>query len=118
MKYLLMILMIAALSAQRPALLQAEAIKIGVSGSSIAFTPFYAAKQGGFFKKQGLDVEIVSITGATIVVQALLGGNIDFALVGQALGRAAAQGADLVMVASYMNRFPYTFMVKPTIQRV
>lgn len=118
MKYLLMMLMIAALLAQRPPLLHAEAIKIGVTGSSIAFTPFYAAKQGGFFKKHGLDVEIVSITGATIVVQALLGGDIDFAIVGQALVRAAAQGADLVMVASYMNRFPYTFMVKPTIKRV
>jgi NitT/TauT family transport system substrate-binding protein len=118
MKYLLMILTIAVLMVQRPALLRAEAIKIGVTGSSIAFTPFYAAKQGGFFKKHGLDVEIVSITGATIVVQALLGGNIDFAIVGQALVRAAAQGADLTMIASYMNRFPYTFLVKPTIKRV
>lgn len=96
----------------------AESIRIGVSGSSIAFTPFYAAKQGGYFKKYNLDVEIVSITGATIVVQALLGGNIDFAIVGQALVRAAAQGADLTMIASYMNRFPYTFMVKPTVKRV
>jgi len=117
-KYILMIMIFAAFLADRPAALHAEAIRIGVSGSSIAFTPFYAAKQGGFFKKHGLEVEIVSITGATIVVQALLGGSIDFAIVGQALVRAAAQGADLVMVASYMNRFPYTFMVKPTIKDV
>jgi NitT/TauT family transport system substrate-binding protein len=118
MKALLTMLTIAVLLTGQPGSLHAEAIKIGVTGSSIAFTPFYAAKQGGFFKKHGLDVEIVSITGATIVVQALLGGSIDFAIVGQALVRAAAQGADLVMVASYMNRFPYTFMVRPTIKRV
>jgi NitT/TauT family transport system substrate-binding protein len=113
-----MITAIVALLSEPVTSLRAETIKIGVTGSSIAFTPFYAAKQGGFFKKYDLDVDVVSITGATIVVQALLGGSIDFAIVGQALVRAAAQGADLVMVASYMNRFPYTFMVQPTIQKI
>jgi NitT/TauT family transport system substrate-binding protein len=117
-KKLVMMMIFAALLAGPTAAVNAENIRIGVSGSSIAFTPFYVAKQSGYFKKYGLDVEIVSIGGATIVVQALLGGSIDFAIVGQALVRAAAQGADLVMIANYMNRFPYTFMVKPSIRRV
>ncbi len=118
MRYFLAITTLATFLLPAPASLRAEKIRIGVTGSSIAFTPFYAGKQAGFFKKYGLDVEIVSITGPIVVVQALLGGSIDIAIVGQALVRAAAQGADIVMVASYMNRFPYSFIVKPAIKRV
>ena len=97
--------------------LSAENIRVGVTGAGPEFTPFYAGKAGGFFKKHGLDVEIIRIPAASLVVQSLLGSSIDFAIVGQAYIRAAAQGADVVMVSTYVNRFPYTVLVKPGIKR-
>jgi NitT/TauT family transport system substrate-binding protein len=100
-----------------PQLAAAESVRIGVTGAGVEFTPFYAGKAGGFFKKHGLDVEIIRIQAASLVVQALLGGSIDFAVVGQAYIRAAAQGADVVMVATHVNKFPYTVLVKPSIKR-
>ncbi len=114
--YFAIILAVAAWVA--PSALCAEPIRIGITGTSIEFAPFYAAKQGGLFKKYGFDVEIISIQGATLVVQALLGGSIDFAIVGQAFIRAAAQGADVVMISTYVNRFPFTVLVKPAIKKI
>jgi ABC-type nitrate/sulfonate/bicarbonate transport system substrate-binding protein len=111
----LIILSLLSIGEGRP--LWAENIRVGVTGSGPEFTPFYAGKAGGFFKKHGLDAEIIRIPAASLVVQSLLGGSLDFAIVGQAYIRAAAQGADVVMVSTYVNRFPYTVLVKPSIKR-
>lgn len=107
----------AALFLSLPRFAEAESVRIGVTGAGVEFTPFYAGKHAGFFKKYGLETEIIRIQAAGLVVQALLGGSIDFAVVGQAYIRAAAQGADVVMVATHVNRFPYTVLVKPSIKR-
>lgn len=107
-----------ALLIEGPNFVRAESIRVGVTGAGAEFTPFFAGHHGGFFKKYGLDAEIIRIQGATLVVQALLGGSLDFAVVGQAYIRAAAQGADVVMPATHVNRFPYTVLVKPKIKRV
>ncbi len=113
------ILLIAlALVFQAPQILEAEPIRVGVTGVGIEFTPFHAGRQKGLFKKYGLDAEVISVSGASLVVQILAGGSIDFAIAGQAAVRAAAQGADMVMIASYINHFPWAIIVKPEIRKV
>src|SRR5258706_6032350 len=97
-KKLLTMIAAAALFAAPAAAVDAENIRIGVSGSSIAFTPFHVAQQSGYFKKYGLDVEIVSISRATIVVQAPLGGHIEFGLLRQAPVPGAGPGAGPAMI--------------------
>jgi NitT/TauT family transport system substrate-binding protein len=116
-RYLWAALVAAVLIFQGSERVRAEAVRVGVTGAGVEFTPVYAGKAAGFFKKHGLDVEIIRIQAASLVVQSLLGGSLDFAIVGQAFIRAAAQGADVVMVATHVNRFPYTVLVKPTIKR-
>ena len=56
--------------------------------------------------------------GGTQLVQALMGGSLDFAVTGRAYLTGAVQGADLVMVATHMDRFPYSLLVKPAIRKV
>lgn len=97
---------------------RAESLRIGIPGISAEFTPVWAAKEKGRLKKYGLDVEIISFQGGTQLVQALMGGSLDFAVMGGAYLTAAVQGADLVMVATHMDRFPYSLIVKPAIKRV
>ena len=99
-----------------PRVLRAEAVKIGVTGG-VEFIPYWAGKDKGIFRKYGLDVDIVTIQAGTIAVQALLGGSTEFAGLGQAYLRGAVRGGDMVMVATYMDHFPYSIMVKPSITK-
>jgi len=95
----------------------AEAIRVGIPGLSAEFAPVWAAKDKGLLKKYGLDVEVISMQGGTQLVQAMIGGSIDFAVMGGAYLTGAVKGADLVMVATHMDKFPYSLIVKPSIKR-
>jgi NitT/TauT family transport system substrate-binding protein len=95
----------------------AQNIRIGIPGLSAEFTPVWAAKDRGRLKKYGFDAEIIVMQGGTQLVQALVGGSLDFAVMGGAYLTGAVRGADLVMVATHMDRFPYSLIVKPTIKR-
>jgi len=78
----------------------AEAIRIGIPGLSAEFAPVWAAKDKRLFKKYGLDVEIIAMQGGTQLVQAMMGGSLDFAVMGGAYLTGAVKGVDLVMVAT------------------
>lgn len=95
----------------------AEAIRIGIPGLSAEFTPVWAAKDRGRLKKYGLDAEIIAMQGGTQLVQAMVGGSLDFSVMGGAYLTGAVKGADLVMVATHMDKFPYSLVVKPSIKR-
>jgi NitT/TauT family transport system substrate-binding protein len=95
----------------------AEAIRVGIPGLSAEFTPVWAAKDKGLLKKYGLDVEIIAMQGGTQLVQAMIGNSIDFSVMGGAYLTGAMKGADLVMVATHMDKFPYSLIVKPAIKR-
>jgi NitT/TauT family transport system substrate-binding protein len=95
----------------------AQAIRVGIPGLSAEFTPVWAAKDKGLLKKYGLDVEIIAMQGGTQLVQAMIGGSLDFAVMGGAYLTGAMKGADLVMVATHMDKFPYSLIVKPSIKR-
>lgn len=59
------------------------------------------AKEAGFYKKHGLDVDVVFIGSSTISAAAVLSGHIEVGMVaGSGVINAAASGADLVSVAS------------------
>ena len=86
----------------------AQAIRVGIPGLSAEFTPVWAAKDKGLLKKYGLDVEIIAMQGGTQLVQAMIGNSIDFSVMGGAYLTGAMKGADLVMVATHMDKFPYS----------
>ena len=96
---------------------RAEVIRIGIPGLSAEFTPVWAAKDRGRLKKYDLDVEIIAMQGGTQLVQAMVGSSIDFAVMGGAFLTGAVKGADLVMVATHMDKFPYSLVVRPMIKR-
>jgi len=97
---------------------KAQALKVGFPSISVEFVPLFAAKDKGLFRKYGLDVDPIVMQGGTQVVQAVMGGSLDLAVMGGAFLGAAVKGADLVMVATHMDRFPYSLVVKPEIKRV
>jgi ABC-type nitrate/sulfonate/bicarbonate transport system substrate-binding protein len=80
--------------------------------------PLWAAKDFGFMAKYGVNTDLVMIPGSARGAQALLGGSIHFGQIdGTALISAINQGADLVFVASSLNRFPFSLVAQKNIRQ-
>jgi len=56
--------------------------------------------------------------GGTQLAQVVIAGSIPIAVMGGAYLSAAVRGADLVMIATHMDKLPYTLIVKPSLKRV
>jgi len=80
--------------------------------------PLWAAKDFGFLTKHGVNVDLVMIPGSARGAQAMLGGSIHFGQIdGTALISAINQGADLVFVASSLNKFPFSLVAQKNIRQ-
>jgi ABC-type nitrate/sulfonate/bicarbonate transport system substrate-binding protein len=79
--------------------------------------PLWAAKDFGFMAKYDVTADLVMIPGSARDAQALLGGSIHFGQIdGTALISAINQGADLVFVASSLNKFPFSLVAQKNIR--
>src|SRR6266545_2727002 len=80
--------------------------------------PLWAAKDFGFLTKHGVNVDLVMIPGSARGAQAMLGGSIHFGQIdGTALISAINQGADLIFVASSLNKFPFSLVAQKNIRQ-
>lgn len=95
-----------------------EPLRVGVSGLSAEFTPVWAANERPIFKKYGFETEVIAMQGGTQLAQAIIGGTIPVGVMGGAYLTAAVRGADLVMIATHMDKFPYSLIVKPAIKKI
>ena len=88
-----------------------------ISDSPGSSAPYWIAKEAGFFKKQGLDVELIFINGSTRGIQSLVASEIDFAgAVGTSAMNGAMAGGDVVIVDSLVNTLPYYIIGNPNIK--
>jgi NitT/TauT family transport system substrate-binding protein len=83
-----------------------ERMRIAWAGSTPSNTPIWVAEQKGFFKKNGLNAEVIAISASTIVIQALLTGEVDFIIAPSAtLVTSRLAGADTIMVSTNLPLF-------------
>jgi NitT/TauT family transport system substrate-binding protein len=96
----------------------AEQHMIGYAGFAGFQAAMWAVKHLGFLKKYNVDGEVVMVPGTTRQIQALVGNSIDFAHL-DAAGtiRAINAGADIVLVGSSLNKFPFSFIAQKEIRR-
>jgi NitT/TauT family transport system substrate-binding protein len=112
---LLIILGIAVLS---QAALAADKVRIGYSGATISNAMLWVTDEGKLFQKNGIDPEILYLQ-TTLGQTALIAGEIDMCVYsGSLLSAARLQGADVVMVASFLNKPIYRLVVRPEIRAV
>ena len=77
----------------------------------------WMAREGGHFKEQGLNVELIYIPSGSLVIQAMLAGEAPVVFSGgRALVSATLGGADLVMIAGVVNVPAFYIMALPEIQ--
>ena len=90
----------------------------GAGGTGVRELPLFVAKDLGIFKKYGLDVELIAIRGGSPLIQALVGGSVQSASVAaMAPIRAIHSGANLAIVAGFLNKNMYSFVTRPQIQK-
>jgi NitT/TauT family transport system substrate-binding protein len=102
-----------------PCAFAADRVRIGLS----SFTPINAAvwiaEDKGLFKKYGIDPEVILIGGASAGgVSSLIAGDVQFlAGAGGAVVSAGLNGADVVMIASLVNRGVQRVMARSDIRK-
>ena len=60
----------------RPAESQSERVRVAISSISTSQVNVWVPLDTGFFKKQGLDIELVYISGAPVGAAALMSGEV------------------------------------------
>lgn len=87
-----------------------------ISGSNLTF---FVTKEGGYFEKNGLDVDMQFISGGAKNMAALVANQIQIGHVGGSeLVSANVEGADLMSVATLTPVFPYKFEAAPAIKTI
>ena len=93
--------------------------KMVVAYASISprVAPLWVAQELGFFKKNGIEAELVFVRGAPTLVAALTSGDMDAGYTGgTAVLGAAAGGIDLKILAVMTNRVTYDLVARPGIK--
>lgn len=92
-------------------------LRMGIAGLTNEYIAVWVAKELGRFKEQGIDLELITFSGGSTMLQAMLAGELNVVFVGGVFVQAALRGADLVTVATPIDTFPYQLVVKSSIQR-
>jgi ABC-type nitrate/sulfonate/bicarbonate transport system substrate-binding protein len=84
--------------------LSAQEIAISYPGLSGDSASLWMAREGGFFKENGIDAKLVYMEGGRLSIQSLLSGSTQL-MAGDAVSAlsAVAAGADIVLLASAKN---------------
>lgn len=95
-----------------------EKLFVGYAGMSADLSHVWIAKEAGLFEKYGVDVVPIYFSGGRPLMQALLAGDIQLAATGGITSvRAIVAGAELIIIAGYMNKLTYTFFTSKDITR-
>src|SRR5262245_1939055 len=100
-----------------PAVLSQDRVRLAHSALESSNSVWYAAKDRGLYKKYGLDAELLFIPSTTTSVSSLLAGDVHVANAsGGGVASAVVAGADLALVACYLNSLPYELVVQESIK--
>jgi NitT/TauT family transport system substrate-binding protein len=100
-----------------PATWGQEKIRLAHSALESSNSVWYLAQERGFYKKHGLDVDLLFIPSTTTSVSSLVAGDVHVANAsGGGVANAVVAGADIVLVACYLNSLPYDLVVNESIK--
>jgi len=94
-----------------------EKVRLAYSSTDALNSVWNIPKELGFYKKHGLDADVVYIGSTTISVAAILAGDVQIGnAAGSGVALAAVRGADLVSVACFINALVYELVVQDSIK--
>jgi NitT/TauT family transport system substrate-binding protein len=108
------------LIAALPALTMAkDRLAMGYSSASGVFAGMWVAQEGRIFEKYDIDSQLLLIASGSLMVQAMLGGDLPVAgAAGSAAVDASLGGADVVMFGSMVKVPAFYIMALPEIKTI
>jgi len=102
-----------------PAASVAQVIRVGYPSLATGFAASWVTADKGYWKKHGLEVELIFLRGGGRTVAAIIGGSVDVIL-GSDIGVVTAiiQGASLTRVGVTTNTLGYSIVVQPNIKTI
>jgi NitT/TauT family transport system substrate-binding protein len=95
-----------------------EKITIAYSSLSGNMAPLWITHERGFFRKYGIDAQLVFIESGSTTVQSLASQEIAFAqMAGAGVLQSRLRGSDVVMIAGVINTLTFKFYVDKSIKR-
>ncbi len=89
-----------------------EKVRLLYSSTDTLNSLWTVAKDAGFYKKYGLDAELVYIGSTTVAITAIVAQDVQIGnAAGSGVANAAVRGADTVSVACFINVLPYELVV-------
>src|SRR5207253_114895 len=73
---------------------EARSIKVSIPAHSVSHIAFYSAKERGYYRDEGLDVELI-LMAAPVAIRALIGGDVEVSTVGGSAIPPILRGAPL-----------------------
>ena len=93
-------------------------VKIAIGSTSFAWFPLYVAVGGGFFKDEGLDVEIVNVPANSTPAAAMINGSVDLGGLGvQTAFNAIEKGQPIKILTPMVTEYTSTIFARPEILR-
>jgi len=92
-------------------------VRMGLAARSTTSMPFFVAKERGFFREEGLDVELI-VMQAIQTIQATLGNSTQFASATGSAVSSAVQGADMRVIFAVTDRPSFDLIAQPNITSV
>jgi len=114
----LLIGLIAAWLASSSASVSAEVVRAAYPSANVQFLPAFVAMEKGFYKREGLDAELISVRNAVTAVQALLGNQIHFIFSVGPQMPSIWEGSDIVLLAQQIGRPTFSMMATQDIKTV
>jgi len=96
---------------------QTQKIRIAYSSRSNTITPFYVAASKGFFREEGLDVELIQVS-PRLGAMAVMNGDVAFTTSFTSTFRGILQGLPLKLVSVALKKGIYFLVVRPEIKDV
>ena len=100
-----------------PAVSGQDKVRLSHSALESSNGVWYVAQDRGFYKKHGLNADLIFIPSTTISVTSLMAEDVQVANAsGGAVASAVVAGADLILVACYLNSLPCELVVQESIK--
>lgn len=97
---------------------EAAPLRIAYSAISGAMSSLWVAQEAGYFKREGLDVELLYVGGGSLLIQSMISGDVPFAY-GPSVPviNASLRGADLVLIGNTSNSLVFSIISRPEIKQ-
>jgi hypothetical protein len=95
----------------------AEKVRLSISSLDVSFLTAGVGQKRGFFRDEGLDVELIRMN-ANISITALSTGDIDYTMIIASVVRGAMRGMPLKVVASFMDSSTHMLIARPEYKSV